>query len=72
MFMDGISYEGDVMNVAIGQGVIKKSGNTYSFDEEKLGVGTEAAKAKLKEDKKLFSEVLKRVRKSLEVNEPQE
>ncbi|MCL4406304.1 MAG: recombinase RecA [Patescibacteria group bacterium] len=72
MFMDGISYEGDVMNVAIGQGVIKKSGNTYSFGEEKLGVGTEATKAKLKEDKKLFNEILKQVRKSLEASEPQE
>jgi recombination protein RecA len=72
MFMDGISYEGDVMNVAITKGIIRKSGNTYSFGEEKLGVGVEAAKAKLKEDKKLFNEILKQVRKSLEVNEPQE
>lgn len=72
MFMDGISYEGDVMNVAITKGIIRKSGNTYSFGEEKLGVGVEAAKAKLREDKKLFNEILKQVRKSLEANEPQE
>ena len=72
MFMDGISYEGDVMNVAITKGIIRKSGNTYSFGEEKLGVGVEAAKAKLKEDKKLFNEILKQVRKSLEEVVPQE
>jgi recombination protein RecA len=72
MFADGISYEGDVMNVAITKGVIKKSGNTYSFGEEKLGVGVEATKAKLKEDKKLFNEILKQVRKSLEEVVPQE
>ncbi|HOB90224.1 MAG TPA: recombinase RecA, partial [Candidatus Colwellbacteria bacterium] len=66
MFADGISYEGDVMNVAIGQGIIKKSGNTYSFGEEKLGVGTEAAKARLKEDKKLFREIEKKTREALD------
>lgn len=66
MFADGISYEGDVMNAAINQGIIKKAGNTYSFGEEKLGVGTEAAKAKLKEDKKLFREIEKKLREALD------
>jgi transcriptional regulator NrdR family protein len=34
--------------------VVTKSGNTLSFEGEKLGVGLEAAKAKLKEDKELL------------------
>jgi recombination protein RecA len=61
IFGQGISYEGDVLNAAVKEGVVKKTGNTYSFENEKLGVGLEAAKEKLKEDKKLLGELKKAV-----------
>lgn len=54
LFGSGISYEGDVLSAAISRGVVKKTGNTFSFEGEKLGVGMEQSKEKLKEDKKLF------------------
>jgi len=57
MFNEGISYEGDILNIGLKHGIVKKSGNTYLFKEEKLGVGTEAAKEKLKEDKKTLKEI---------------
>ena len=57
MFSEGISYEGDILNTSLKYGIVKKSGNTYLFKEEKLGVGTEAAKEKLKEDKKILKEI---------------
>lgn len=60
MYGEGISYEGDVLNVAIKTGVVKKTGNTYSFEDEKLGVGLEASREKLKEDKKLLGEIKKK------------
>ena len=53
---EGISYEDDVVNTALKYGVITKSGATYSFQGEKLGVGIDNVKAKLKEDKKLIKE----------------
>jgi recombination protein RecA len=59
MFNEGISYEGDLLNTGLKYGVVKKSGNTYSFKEEKLGVGIESSKAKIREDKKLLKEVEK-------------
>ncbi len=59
MFNEGISYEGDLLNTGLKYGVVKKSGNTYSFKEEKLGVGQEASKTKLKGDKKLLKEIEK-------------
>ncbi|OGM90247.1 recombinase RecA, partial [Candidatus Wolfebacteria bacterium RBG_13_41_7] len=37
IYGEGISYEGDVLAVAIKTGVVKKAGNTYSFEDEKLG-----------------------------------
>lgn len=55
----GISYEADVLNAAIKRGVVTRSGNTYSFQGEKLGVGTDAAKIRLEEDKKLLKEIEK-------------
>jgi recombination protein RecA len=68
----GISYESDVLNMAIKYGIVSKSGQTYSFvsDKEtiKLGVGIEASRQKLEEDKALLKEikniVLKKVKES--------
>ncbi|MDP3052759.1 MAG: recombinase RecA [bacterium] len=59
IFGEGIVPEADVLNTAIKYGSVIKSGNTYSFNKEKLGVGLEAAKLKLKEDKKLLEEIKK-------------
>lgn len=59
IYGQGISPEADVLNTALKYGNVAKSGNTYSFGKEKLGVGLEAAKAKLKEDQKLLEEIKK-------------
>lgn len=55
----GISYENDVINVALKKGVVTRSGNTYSYKGEKIGVGADAAKTKLEEDKKMLREIEK-------------
>ena len=60
-FGQGISYISDVMQVAIKHGVITKSGNTFSFNGEKLGVGMEATRQKLEEDKDLAKELEKKL-----------
>ena len=60
MYGEGISYSGDVLTAGIKYGSIAKSGNTYSFEGEKLGVGVEQAKEKLKEDKKLLEDIKKK------------
>lgn len=59
MYGEGISYAGDILNTAIKYGVVAKSGNTYSFENEKLGVGIEASREKLKEDKNLLGKIKK-------------
>jgi len=61
-FGSGISYEGDVVTAALKHGVITKTASTYSFEGEKLGVGIENVKIKLTDDKKLLSEIEKKVR----------
>jgi len=66
MYGEGISYEGDVLGYAIAKGVVSKSGNTYSFEGEKLGVGIEQSKVRLKEDKKLLQAIAKKAETAAE------
>ena len=61
MFGEGISYSGDILNSAIKSGAVSKSGNTYSFEGEKLGVGLEAAKQFLSENKQLLNKIKKQL-----------
>ena len=61
IFGEGISYEGDVLNMALNNGVVKKSGAIYSFGEEKLGVGLETVRKNLQENKKLLNQIKKEV-----------
>jgi recombination protein RecA len=56
-YNEGISKSADVLRVALLNGVIKQTGNTFSFGERKLGVGVEQAKNALKADKDLLKEV---------------
>lgn len=61
MYNEGISRAGDMIDTGVEWGVIKKSGNTYSFGEEKLGVGRENAKLYLRQNAKLMDKIYKAV-----------
>jgi len=63
LYNEGISYYGDLLNMGIKEGVITKSGITYTFGEIKLGAGFEAARTFLKEDPKIGKELLKQITK---------
>lgn len=57
MYNEGISISGDLLDLGVEFEVIKKSGNSYTFGEVKLGVGRENAKKTVKEDKKMQKEM---------------
>ena len=61
MYNEGISVAGDLLDTAVAYGVVAKSGNSYSFGDEKLGVGRENAKAFLRENPKIISQIKKTV-----------
>ncbi len=63
MYNEGISRAGDVLDTGIAYGVVQKGGNSYSYGEERLGVGRENAKKFLKENEKLMKEIDAEVRK---------
>ena len=57
MFDQGISREGDIVELGEQNGVIKKSGAFYSFDDTRIGHGRENAKEFLKENKEIASQI---------------
>ncbi len=57
MYGKGISYEGDLLDLAVQADVINKTGSWFSFDDQKIGQGRENAKAFLKEDKKTAAKI---------------
>jgi len=62
MFGQGISKEGDILDLAADTGVINKSGAWYAYNGEKIGQGRENAKNYLKENPMIADEVEAKVR----------
>ncbi|MCD8084113.1 MAG: DNA recombination/repair protein RecA, partial [Clostridiales bacterium] len=62
MFGEGISREGDILDLAAKDNVIDKSGAWYAYNGEKIGQGRENAKKYLKEHPAVFAEVERKVR----------
>ncbi|MFH1192396.1 MAG: recombinase RecA [bacterium] len=65
MYNEGISLSGDMLDTGVAHGVIKKSGNSYTFGEEKLGVGREVAKKYLRENPKTMDTIKKAIYKKV-------
>ena len=62
MFGQGISREGDVLDLAANTDVVNKSGAWYAYKGEKIGQGRENAKIYLKEHPEVFDEIEQAVR----------
>ncbi len=59
MYNQGISREGDVIDLAVAHGVVDKSGAWYEYKGEKIGQGREATKSYLVENPKVFETIAK-------------
>lgn len=57
MYNEGISIAGDLLETGVQFGVIDKSGNSYAYKDEKLGVGREIAKQYLRDNPKLIKQI---------------
>jgi recombination protein RecA len=60
MYNQGISREGDVIDLAVTHGVVDKAGAWYEYNGEKIAQGREAAKKFLAENPKVFDEIAKK------------
>ncbi|MBC1603760.1 recombinase RecA [Listeria rocourtiae] len=68
MYGQGISREGELVDMASEIDVINKSGSWYSYNEERIGQGRENAKQYLKEHPEIRDEISKRVRQEYEID----
>ena len=57
MYGQGISREGSVLDLAVTESIVKKSGAWYTYDGEQLGQGRENAKAFLQDNPELMVEI---------------
>ena len=66
MFGEGISREGDILDIAANLNIVNKSGAWYAYNGEKIGQGRENAKSLLKENQELCQEIEQKVRDHFE------
>jgi recombination protein RecA len=62
LYGEGISVLGELIDLAVEFGVVKKSGSWFSFGQDKLGQGREAVKKALREDHSLYQQIYVQVR----------
>ncbi len=65
MYGKGISREGSLLDMAVDNGIVRKSGAWYTYDDEQLGQGRENSKAFLTENPELMVEIDRLVRTEL-------
>ena len=62
MYGEGVSYEGELVDLGAEVGVLEKSGAWYSYNGEKIGQGKENAKIFLKSNPEIAEEVDRKIR----------
>jgi len=62
MYGQGISYIGDVLDLAVTGDIVQKMGAWYAYKDEKIGQGRENTKAFLEENHDLLSDIVKQVK----------
>ncbi len=62
MFGEGISTEGDILDLAAENNIVNKSGAWYAYDGNKIGQGRENAKQYLKDNPQVCAEIERKVR----------
>lgn len=65
MFGEGISKEGEILDIGADLDIVQKSGSWYAYNDERLGQGRENAKQFLKENPAIRDEIAGKIRESL-------
>jgi recombination protein RecA len=67
MYGTGISKEGSILDLGVEEGIVAKSGSWYTYGEERLGQGREAAKDFLRENPDIRNELERLIREALDL-----
>src|SRR5712691_1526756 len=70
LYGEGISREGDLIDLGVEKGLLEKSGTWISFNGERMGQGRENARVFLKENKDIRDKLETALRKKLEIAAP--
>jgi recombination protein RecA len=70
VYGEGISREGDLIDLGVDKGLVEKSGTWFSFGGERMGQGRENARSFLKENKDIRDKLENALRKKLEIAIP--
>ncbi len=65
MYGEGVSRQGDLLDLAVDRRIVEKSGTWFSYNGERLGQGREKVKLFLKQNPEIFDTIDARVRKEL-------
>ncbi len=72
MYGQGISYEGDLLDLAVDADIVEKAGSWYSYGDERLGQGRENAKQFLIDNKDILGDIEHEVKGFLGMLEDEE
>jgi recombination protein RecA len=61
IYGEGISREGDVLDLAVEKNIVEKSGTWYAYQGQRIGQGREQAKKTLKDDPKILEQMEKEI-----------
>ena len=70
LYGEGISREGEILELGVKHGIVEKSGAWYAYNKDKIGQGKDNARDYLKEHPELAKEIEARVREAVGVNNP--
>ena len=65
MFGEGISKIGEIVDLGVDYGVVRKAGSWFSYGDRKIGQGRDAVKELLKNDEELRNEIEAKVREAM-------
>ena len=71
LFGKGISKSGEIIDMGVEQGIIKKSGSWFAYEDNKLGQGRDAVRQLLEDNPELCEELEKKIKDGLREAAPQ-
>ena len=70
LYGEGISREGDILDLAVANNIVEKSGAWFSFSGERIGQGRENVRQYLKDNKETFAKIDTELRQKLKIGAP--
>ena len=65
MFGEGISRVGEIVDLGVEYGILKKSGSWFSYEDSRIGQGRDAVKAILRDNPELCDEIAEKIFKAM-------